>query len=263
MFSVVTCNAHSKCIDLLRLQANQTFSQKKLDAIYKIKRMVFKKRISKFGHKNQIILSKHGDRQKLIQKVIDTKFYGYEISSALETVSNAINDPNIINEWIENLHQDILIETLILKKSDIYQLTLPYDVTIKVIISRARKVGFQGVITPTQTLRFDEFALALKSKYLILDNTFIGKDHGELIHMLHVDLMIYAIQRANQDPRLSTLLYEWIGERHENEFEGIETRFDSLKVVWGGLFDSYQNDWTAPEKLNPLLVRYLNLEIKP
>lgn len=260
--------AFPQCSDLLRYVVNNRVTIKELNSIYHVKNLVFKQRMSKFGTKEQILDKKFVSKDRLIQKVIEKKVAGERITKALKVARDTMNDPEIIKKWLEDLHHDILIEYLINSREKFnLPKKIPYKIAFKVLMDRSKVGGFEGtyesLMVTVDTLTLNEFADTLKSKRLILDEMFLDKDHGELIHILQFDLISYALRKSNLNSKLASELYQWLGQRHKFYIEEESLYFESIKSGWSGLFDSFQKDWTSPEKLNPVIVKYLNLTEYP
>lgn len=267
--------SHANCQELLQeimKQKTGHFSSSiygdSSDLFYKAKRQELVQELSILGTMEEMIESKFETKDLKLRKFIESRILETRKLKAIETMREAMHDTSLIVEWAEGLHRDIAVE-IILSDSHRYisqysiSKKIPREFALKVLISRAKVGGFRGnsslIIKINSVLSDFDFLSILKSGRLLLDTAFKELDHGELIHLLQIDYMIYAIKRNHQDPNVVSEIYKWIGENFKIDFENFG-EFRALEDVWANLFDGFSLDMTSPEVLNPILERYFDFK---
>lgn len=224
-----------------------------------------------FGSKEFILENKRDVYDPQIKNAIKYGFAGYERAVVLKTIRDAINDPEFIKSWIKELYQDVIAEVYIEGTPEQISnfesnTSLSKEVILDVLLSRSKEGGFsatkESIEIIDEPLADFNFGALLRQKKLIQDKVFGDSDHGELIHIFHIDLMIQALKRKNINPARVIDFYQWMGESNEFIAKDHGIYFDSLVTVWRGLFDSNSRDFTRPENLNPIIRSHFNFDFE-
>ena len=168
------------------------------------------------------------------------------------------------SRWVLDLQNALFQEYLLPEnaaKLKEFRKTQEIDETIMVTVlsKRSKEGGFSGRVEElTEALNPYEFAEHLKEGVLLNDLTFQGKRHGSLIHMWHVDMMIYLAKSMKKNPEIVSEFYRWMGENRK--YDSTVTNFSSLRV-WDVLFDAYDTGFNQPETISPTIYRYFGMTL--
>ena len=98
---------------------------------------------------------------------------------------------------------------------------------------------FEEFQTIDRTLTEDNFGLILLSKKLILDKTFTGKQHGELIHLTNRYDVLYIREKWLSNEQIVDF-YRWMGKGERISDSDGRTIITPIRDVWVTLFDSFE-----------------------
>lgn len=266
---------HSKasCSNLLRLIVKDRLGTIKHNLhgrntirMYKYKDQIISSLIHIIGSKDMTLLNKKSQSDNRLNYVLENRLIEAKKIDVLHEMINAANDPHLIMEWIKKLHQDIAVEIYLegsyAERANyyIYQKTAK-NIVLSVLENRLKKAGFiYGIEKINRTLSSEDFSEVLKSKKLILDSIFEFEVHGDLIHILQLDLMVYALKKQGINPSSMLAIYEWMGKNAKISLNESVGTFSPLEDVWGAVFESFNVDYSNPRILNPVLEAYLDIQ---
>ena len=184
----------------------------------------------------------------------------------IELVQKTYQNNELIRDWAENLLHAILNEALVRQDAGLLSHiestgSVSPELMLEVLGKRLEEAGFEkdNIETLTVELDVEEFAELLQQRKLIVDKAFAPDKHGELIHILQLDLMRFAAKREKIDPRLVGELVEWLGGTQEILLPSGDI-FIPAEVGWEILFDSFnENLLNCPEVLNPVIERFFGM----
>ena len=141
--------------------------------------------------------------------------------------------------------------------------SVPRDLLLEVLGKRLEEAGFEkdNLELLTSELDISEFGEVLEQRKLILDANFAGEPHGELIHILQLDLMRFAAKEQKINPEALGDLVEWLGRVDEISLPSGDS-FIPAEAGWEILFDSFnENKLSCPEILNPVIEQFFWIEV--
>lgn len=261
--------ANADCGKLLRLEINkrlvkntflfsQNYSQLVLD-----KSSWIQKYFKDYPGSSEMINNKTQAESEKLKDILKTGILGHNIKETLVTFMTYFHSKSFIEEWVQDLYQDVLVELysvgdfLDIQRFE-EQGALHEKFIIAVLLERSKVGGFSGDHSSIKVLFKeaikDKFRKVLLRQNYIYDISFEFKNHGHLIHMFQVDLMIQSLKKASLDPEMASYIYSWFGRNkiYRNPLLGVFSPLDA----WSALFDSIESDFTSPEKLNPILKKY-------
>lgn len=274
LFLILILNIHSSfasCNNLLRHIVNDRMGNvtnnlygHETEQMYKKKSSVLKSAAALLGPKSLVYSKKMGLQDISFRRVLTEGLLRDDYTRALTVMREAMHDYQLMEEWARNLHQDIAVEVYTEgTHSDkaYYYLSqkIPKRTVLLVLLERLENIGFTyGAHEINKELKMEEFAQILIKKKLILDSYFGKSTHGDLIHLLQLDLVSYALMKERINPKILVELYEWMGKGIEIPLENSPEPFNSLEDAWYSLFDSFEADLTSPDIFNPILTAYFN-----
>lgn len=184
----------------------------------------------------------------------------------IELVQETYKNNDLIKDWAENLLHAILNEALVRQDAGLLSHiestgSVSPELMLEVLGKRLEEAGFEkdNIETLTTEVDVEEFGEVLQKRKLIVDQGFATEQHGELIHILQLDLMRYAAKREKIDPRLVGELVEWLGSTQEISLPSGDI-FIPAEAGWEILFDSFnENLLSCPEVLNPVIERFFGM----
>lgn len=269
-FLISNCiNCYANCSNMLRLEI-----KKKLGEAHFLFSSDFSNLITERSIEMQQELSNYGSDVKMIEKktglptrqfkeLIVSDAFEPHIKNLLITLFENVHNKDLVLEWAESLYKDAIVEMYLEKDAtDIRRFEINGEINEELLISsllqRSIEGGFRGkkediAILDDELLDKDFSQLMLDKKY-IYDLGFISDNHGHLIHLFNLDFIIYSFKKNGIDPLNASTVYTWFGKQ-QFYTETVAFRFRPLDA-WFVLFDSFENDFTSPERLNPILSNY-------
>tara|TARA_B100000925_G_C22010526_1_gene476125 strand:+ start:6123 stop:6974 length:852 start_codon:yes stop_codon:yes gene_type:complete len=182
-----------------------------------------------------------------------------------KTLWRSLKEGSEIIEWTRKLQRELYTDAffnspfsqrLLLKMEGLISKSTVRRIMRKKYIETELFEEFQTI---DRTLTEENFGHLLLTKKLILDKTFAGKQHGELIHLLQVDMMFHILGRNGFSNQQILDFYRWMGL--SSRISGIDGQrlITPLSDVWVTLFDSFEKNLGRPETFNPLLMSALGL----
>lgn len=273
----ISLEVYASCPEILKLEVSKRLGEK-VEVLFgenairlrKIKLENLEVGLAKIGNYEEIMSRRIDviDRQLILG--IESGYFPNDIAKALDIVRKSVNNPKLIKEWASYLYNILLVETYISgTKDDIAYLekekVLPEKVALKVMLEMGKDAGFstevEDLIVSDKSLSEQNFMRLLNQKKMILDLAFFFSDHGHLIHLFQLNYLIYVFKKENYDPLIISKMYEWLG-LNKLIYVGDITPFNPLLHGWRNLFDSMLEDFTSPEKLNPVLTRFFGLDFE-
>ena len=127
---------------------------------------------------------------------------------------------------------------------------IPEQILIETILNRLQGTGL-NTETPERvwlSLSPSNFGDLLIDRKLIIDETFRGKSHGHLIHLIHMDMLRLTAKNAGIPLKSVGDLVEFMGRDQKLRVE--DFTFEPLEGIWDVYFDSLEQDFSRPEILN-------------
>jgi|GEM_PF-4739241 len=229
---------------------------------------VFEQEINAFGTAETILAKKNSEYSKKTRQVIEENKLPERFRDILKTIYFGINNPVEVISWMKDLYTSTLHELYARNnpaeieafKSD---KKIPEDVLKTVLQRRLKRAGFEGseekIAFLSKAVSSEEFGQVLKNRKLIIDVAFKGRTHGHFIHMLQIDFMAHLARKGGLDSKLVSDFYEYMGTDAQIDLSNGQS-FKALEDGWFGLFDSFESDLSQPERLNPILEKYLGLK---
>ena len=118
---------------------------------------------------------------------------------------------------------------------------------------------FSSITTVTKSITPKNFSELLKGGHLILDRNFKNQLHGELVHLLQIDLLNFIAKKNQMTTGDVANFYRWMGKNNPILLEkGLI--FEPVQHTWNSLFDSFEPTLAKPENLNPVLLKALGIK---
>lgn len=275
-FAIIICvlfslDSHSNCHDLLRLEV-----QKRIDPINNFissERKNKQKKIKSLGlysSLNALKLSQFLNRESmestvLFQELIIDSSTPYIYAKSLQSVHTSMKRPDTFFEWAQNLYNDVVVEVQLsgtpTQKLNFEQdRIISKDNLISVILNRLKKGGFseksEDILILDEAIDDYQFAEVLERNQLILDYYHQFNNHGDLIHIFHLDYLVYTLKENSFSPSLASELYQWFGRRKLGKDDSINLNLN----LWQEFFDSNHNSFNSPESLNPILMKFFGID---
>lgn len=177
----------------------------------------------------------------------------------------SISEGSEIIEWSKTLQRELYTDAfynspfkqkLLLKMDGLISRSTVQRVMKRKYIETELFESFESI---ERTLTEENFGHLLLTRKLILDKTFINKQHGELIHLLQTDMMFFILRKNGFSNEQIVDFYSWMGKGARVFDSKGETIIIPLKDVWVTLFDSFETNLGRPEIFNPLLMKVLGL----
>lgn len=266
----------ANCSNLLRLEVRKRLGLKQkllfgreAENYYAYKIDVLEKSLSSTNLTDPRFLDQRVTRELLIHNLVYSKGIEVDLSKILLILNKSINDPSLIREWASHLYKELIIETYIRDNSaQIRKLELDFNLSefllLKVVLDRLKIAGFSDnlndLVVADRVLSSTEFANMLKDKKLFLDQYLNSFDHGNMIHILHVDFIVFLLKKHQLDPVLASRLYSWFGDLNSINLHNKEI-FVPLIDGWESILDSFTGDFSEPEVLNSHLKKFFDLNL--
>lgn len=256
----------ANCTNLLKFEVDRRlakdsflFGQKLTDHM-EMKTSSLDRDFSKFPELIIMLENKSFLTSKKLKNILVGDVLAFQIKNSLLHLIQFFHSKPLLKEWIQDLYQDVLVEMYL--SGDLLDLsrfqtfgTINQKYIMTVLLDRSKRGGFSGETDSIKALEKevaeDKFKKYLMRKLYIYDSSFEFSNHGHLIHIFQIDLMIYALKKASIDPEMASYLYSWFG-RDKIYTSPLGIRFRPLDA-WTSLFDSFENDFTSPEKFSPIL----------
>lgn len=270
-FSLFIQNSIASCDNLLRFIVQDRLGKhtinlygEKAHKLYKRKIRVLTSIAALLGPKELMYSKKTYLQDIRFRRLLEEGQLNNQYIEALTIMRDTMHDYKIIQDWAQNLHQDIAVEIYTEgthSDRSYYYLNhkVPKRTVLLVLLERLESIGFTyGAKEITKQISQKEFGEILANKKLILDSHFENSTHGGLIHLLQLDLVAYALMKSKINPKILVELYEWMGRGVEIPLKDSSNSFNSLEDGWFALFDSFETDLTSPDVLNPILRAYFD-----
>ena len=225
--------------------------------------------LQRFGAtRKEILENKLSPYSRKMMKAFENKVIEPEISGPLEIIWNGINTPSIVKNWIVNLSESAIFEIYLSNKYNVISKfekdkKIPEEYVKKALLRRVKRGGFNNSEENIEYIQEDlsdpAFAKILKNRKLIIDIPFTYNPHGHYIHFFQIDLMIYILKSKGVGPSKVGEIYQWMGENKSYQSPSLEEvgTVSSLIEGWFTFFDSFESDFTQPERLNPIIKKYI------
>jgi hypothetical protein len=242
----------------------------------KIEKIIFnqrKKRVSPFNR--DVFLIVRGARSKIyfrstkrLLEFIGEKNIPEQLKVNQEiskTLWRSLNEGSEVIEWVKVFQRELYIDAyynspfkqkFMLKIDGMISRSTILRVMEKKYIDTKMFESFQTI---DRTLTEESFGYLLLTRKLIIDKTFAGKAHGELIHLLQVDMMFYILRKNGFTNKEIIDFYSWMGRSQRIHYADRNTAITPIGDVWATLFDSFEKNLGRPETFNPMLMKVFGL----
>lgn len=267
---LLVCSKHSfaNCNDILKLEiskrlgTNDFLFSSEIQELFEIRDERLRSNFALYGSKFSMLTNKRSLSSKRLTKLLESKELDLKIKHILFLMRNNIHSKDKIQAWALHLYNDVVVEMYL--AADFFDIAafqmdgkIQEKYIIKVILERSKRGGFSGekesLVSLEDELIDEDFLSILKSRKLIYDISFETFNHGHLIHILQIDFLIYSLKKASLNTLLASEIYVWFGNNEKIKVDGYEY---SAINAWEALFDSFERDFSSPEKLNPILKEY-------
>lgn len=263
--------SYANCANLLRLEVNKRMNVESylfsIDHLKLTQKKVIdlQKELSCYPKTKNHIDVETVQATRKFQEMLNNSSLELSILEVLKSYKTNINDKSFLLKWVQDLYMDIVVEIYLkgeLQDQKRFEITDEIDekYIIDVILERSKEGGFSGRTSSIRTLEKevddDEFKKILFRKEYIYDKGFKLVNHGHLIHLFHIDFMIYSLKHSSLNPQRASEVYAWFGRKN---LYLSHSGFDFKPIdAWFILFDSYEGDFTSPEILNQILNNFFN-----
>ena len=261
-----TLNTSADCIDTVRAELFQrAISKNLISTDQNIDDFIF----------NRIKTFKNLARAEIGHKVQDSSLNGLKRSFSSEKLLETISLeklPKDINQlltrywsnhnsiefqarWLKGLLKAVIYRTY--NSGSIKQIeklerdeTVPEKALVDTILNRLISTGL-NTGNPERvwlSLSPSNFGELLLDRKVIIDETFRGRDHGHLIHLMQMDMLRVTAKETNISQKVVGDLIEFIGR--DKSIAVDDFVFRPLEDIWDVLFDSTEKDFSRPEILN-------------
>lgn len=194
----------------------------------------------------------------LAERLIETislKKMPEKINDLLEHYWKNNNLIHFHQKWLSGLYKEVIFSTYAKSNSKLLEkfeteLKVPEKILVEVILNRLKDTGLDSK-SPERlwtALSPSNFSELLIDRKVIIDETFRGKPHGHLTHLLHMDLLRFVAIDRGISTRVVGDTIEFIGRNKKIPVE--DFYFQPLEGIWDVLFDSWENDFSRPEIFN-------------
>lgn len=261
-----TINTSADCIDTVRAELFQrSISKKLIRPNQNINDFVFNriktfKNIAKLeiGHKVQDSslneLKQSISSEKLLETISLEKL-PKDINQLLVKYWSNHNSIEFQSRWFKGLLKEVIYRTY--NSGTIKQIeklerdgVVPEIALVDTILNRLISTGL-NTGSPERiwlSLSPSNFGELLIDRKVIIDETFRGRDHGHLIHLMHMDMLRVTAKETNISQKVVGDLIEFMGR--DNSIVVEDFVFRPLEDIWDVLFDSTEQDFSRPEILN-------------
>lgn len=269
MLSLQVNNVVASCTNLLRLEINKRLGKKsflfspKFSELVQSRNLDLEREFMYYPEAKEMLASKRIKSSLKLKEMLYASSLEHNKVEVLKSYNKNLHDKSFLSKWVQDLYIDVIVEMY--SKRDVLDIRrfessgfLDQNYIISTILERSKEGNFDGDLSSIKFLEdeldSDSFKRSLLEKKYIYDKSFEFKNHGHLIHIFHIDLMINSLKYSLLDPSLSSEIYTWFG-RNNIYFDNNGLPFKPIEA-WSALFDSFEKDFTSPEVLNSLLREY-------
>lgn len=233
---------------------------------FKIKRKELQSTLMTFGSRRKQLALNRTEAFRVLKEFFKTKLVDRKFKKALKVFSFSIYDPKLISEWSEGLHKELVLETYI--EGDTRQienvnqnLSIPEQMVVDVLMHRSIEGGFGSNVEIYKELIYKrhlnrDFKKQKEFSYFKRLNV----DDVNLIRMLQIDFLIFAMKKSKIDPVKVSEILIWI----ENTDSSIYLKrsndyFIPSSNVWATNFDGYEKGLNNPDILNQILIEHFKI----
>lgn len=265
---MISSDTYASCTNLLRMEVRKRLGhdQAIFDPITLnyIDNLNFdiKEKLKPYGDYNDLLKNQSKLPAQHLETILSIHSLDSKVHVILSIIRSGLLNKDIIQNWMQDLYKDIIVEMQLGENSQhLFQFEnngiIREKYIISVILERSKQGGFSGdkkdIVNLDDELKEEDFTKILKEKKYIYDIEFEPLEHGHLIHLFHIDFIIYILKRSQIAPTEAAEIYAWLGGFDIIKGGGI--RIMPAKI-WRALFDSTEDDFSCPEILNPILKNY-------